>query len=143
MEVEVDQRTGKLKLLKYATAVDVGKAVNPLGCQQQLRGASITGMGQAMFEELIFDNGQLVNPNFIDYILPALGDMPQEIDPIAVEVPHEEGPMGAKGIGETALIPVAPTIASAVFDAVGVRIKELPVTGEKIFLGLKSAKKTK
>ena len=140
VEVEVDQRTGKLKILKYATAVDVGKAINPLGCQQQLRGAAITGMGQAMFEELHFDNGQPVNPNFIDYILPALGDMPEVIDPIALEIPHSEGPMGAKGIGETALIPVAPALANAVFDAVGVRIKELPVTGEKIFLALQATK---
>ncbi|NIO06995.1 MAG: molybdopterin-dependent oxidoreductase [Deltaproteobacteria bacterium] len=136
MEVEVDQRTGKIKLLKYATAVDVGKAVNPLGCQQQLRGASVTGMGQAMFEQLLFDEGQPLNPNFIDYILPSMADMPETIDPIAVEIPHSEGPLGAKGIGETALIPVAPAIAGAVFDAVGVRIKELPVTGEKIFLAL-------
>ncbi len=140
IELEVDQRTGKPKILKYATAVDVGKAVNPLGCQQQLRGAAITGIGQALFEELVFDNGQLVNPNFIDYILPALGDMPEVIDPISVEIPHSEGPMGAKGIGETALIPVAPAIASAVFDAVGVRIKELPVTGEKIFFALQATK---
>jgi CO/xanthine dehydrogenase Mo-binding subunit len=140
IELEVDQRTGKPKILKYATAVDVGKAINPLGCQQQLRGAAITGMGQALFEELVFDNGQPVNPNFIDYILPALGDMPEVIDPITVEIPHSEGPLGAKGIGETALIPVAPAIANAVFDAVGVRIKELPVTGEKIFLALQATK---
>jgi len=139
-EVEVDIDTGKFKLLKYATAVDVGKALNPLGCRQQLAGAAITGIGQAMFEEIAYDNGQLINPNLIDYVLPSLGDMPETIEPIFVEVPHPEGPFGAKGIGETALIPVAPAIANAVFDAVGVRIKDLPIKAEKIFLALEEAK---
>jgi len=140
-EVEVDCETGKLRLVKYVTAVDVGKAINPLGCRQQLEGAAITGMGQALFEEIVFDNGQIVNPNFVDYVLPSLGDMPPSIEPILVEVPHLEGPFGAKGIGETALIPVAPAIANAIFDAVGVRIRDLPIKAEKIFLALEEAKK--
>src|SRR6185369_13184688 len=124
-EVGVDVDTGKFKLLKYATAVDVGKALNPLGCRQQLAGAAITGIGQAMFEEIAYDNGQLINPNLVDYILPSLGDMP---DP--------RGPFGAKGIGESALIPVAPAIANAIYDAVGIRIKDLPIKAEKVYLGL-------
>jgi CO/xanthine dehydrogenase Mo-binding subunit len=139
-EVEVDWDTGKIKLLKYATAVDVGKALNPLGCRQQLSGAAITGIGQAMFEEIAYDNGQLINPNLIDYVLPALGDMPEVIDPICVEVPHENGPFGAKGIGESALIPVAPAVANAVYDAVGVRIKDLPIKAEHVYLALEAAK---
>ena len=135
-EVEVDIDTGKFKLIKYATAVDVGKALNPLGCRQQLAGAAITGIGQAMFEEIAYDNGQLINPNLVDYVLPSLGDMPAVIDSIAIEIPHRNGPFGAKGIGESALIPVAPAIANAIFDAVGVRIKDLPIKAEKIYLGL-------
>ncbi|HEU4340009.1 MAG TPA: molybdopterin cofactor-binding domain-containing protein, partial [Candidatus Binatia bacterium] len=135
-EVEVDCETGKIKLLKYATAVDVGKAIHPLGCRQQLSGAAITGIGQALFEEIAYDGGQLINPNLVDYVLPSLGDMPGIIDPICVEVPHQNGPFGAKGIGESALIPVAPAIANAVFDAVGVRIKDLPIKAEKIYLAL-------
>jgi CO/xanthine dehydrogenase Mo-binding subunit len=135
-EVEVDVDTGKFKLIKYASAVDVGKALNPLGCRQQLNGAAITGMGQAMFEEIAYDGGQLINPNFVDYVLPSLGDMPAVIDSIAVEVPDRNGPFGAKGIGESALIPVAPAIANAIYDAVGVRIKDLPIKAEKIYLGL-------
>jgi CO/xanthine dehydrogenase Mo-binding subunit len=136
-EVEVDIDTGKFKLLKYATAVDVGKALNPLGCRQQLAGAAITGIGQAMFEEIAYDNGQLINPNLVDYILPSLGDMPATIDTICVEVPDPTGPFGAKGIGESALIPVAPAIANAIYDAVGVRIKDLPIKAEKVYLGLR------
>jgi CO/xanthine dehydrogenase Mo-binding subunit len=140
-EVEVDVDTGKFKLIKYATAVDVGKALNPLGCRQQLAGAAITGIGQAMFEEIAYDNGQLINPNLVDYVLPSLGDMPPVIDPICVEVPDRNGPFGAKGIGESALIPVAPAIANAVFDAVGVRIKDLPIKAEKIYLALEAMQK--
>ena len=135
-EVEVDTDTGKFKLLKYATAVDVGKALNPLGCRQQLAGAAITGIGQAIFEEIAYDNGQLINPNLVDYVLPSLGDMPPVIDPICVETPDRNGPFGAKGIGESALIPVAPAIANAIYDAVGVRIKDLPIKAEKIYLSL-------
>ncbi len=139
-EVEVDIDTGKFKLIKYATAVDVGKALNPLGCRQQLAGAAITGIGQAMFEEIAYDNGQLINPNLVDYVLPSLGDMPSVIDPICVEVPDRNGPFGAKGIGESALIPVAPAIANAIYDAVGVRIRDLPIKAEKIYLGLENIK---
>ena len=132
-EVEVDLDTGKFKLIKYATAVDVGKALNPLGCRQQLAGAAITGIGQAMFEEIAYDNGQLINPNLVDYVLAV-------IDPICVEVPDRNGPFGAKGIGESALIPVAPAIANAIYDAVGVRIKDLPIKAEKIYLALEDQK---
>jgi CO/xanthine dehydrogenase Mo-binding subunit len=139
-EVEVDEETGKIKLLKYATAVDVGKAISPLGCRQQLAGAAITGIGQALFEEIAYDNGQLINPNLVDYVLPALGDMPAVIDPIAIEIPDRNGPFGAKGIGESALIPVAPAIANAIYDAVGVRIKDLPIKAEKIYLALEAAR---
>jgi CO/xanthine dehydrogenase Mo-binding subunit len=139
-EVEVDTETGKIKLLKYATAVDVGKAISPLGCRQQITGAAITGIGQALFEEIAYDNGQLINPNLVDYVLPSLGDMPPVIDPIAVEVPDKNGPFGAKGIGESALIPVAPAIANAIYDACGVRIKDLPIKAEKIYLALADAK---
>jgi CO/xanthine dehydrogenase Mo-binding subunit len=139
-EVEVDVDTGKFKLLKYSSAVDVGKALSPLGCQQQLAGAAITGMGQALFEEIAYDNGQLINPNLVDYVLPSLGDMPPVIDSITVEVPDRNGPFGAKGIGESALIPVAPAIANAIFAAVGVRIRDLPIKAEKIFLALAESK---
>ena len=139
-EVEVDLDTGKFKLIKYATAVDVPQGANPLGCRQQLAGAAITGIGQAMFEEIAYDNGQLINPNLVDYVLPSLGDMPTVIDPICVEVPDRNGPFGAKGIGESALIPVAPAIANAIYDAVGVRIKDLPIKAEKIYVALRGSK---
>ncbi len=135
-EVEVDKETGMVRLVRYATAADVGKAINPFGCKQQLEGASITGIGQALLEQMVYQDGLVINPNFLDYNLPRFLDMPDEIIPILVERPHPEGPYGAKGVGETALIPVAPAIANAIEDAVGVRICEMPITPEKVLQAL-------
>lgn len=115
---------------------DVGKAINPLACEQQLRGAVITGIGQALMEEMVYQEGLLINPNFLDYNLPRFLDVPEEIIPILVERPHPEGPYGAKGVGESGIIPTAPAIANAIEDAVGVRIKELPITPEKVLSAL-------
>ena len=135
-EVEVDRETGQVRVVRYATAADVGKALNPFFCQQQLRGAAITGIGQALMEQLVYQDGLLINPNFLDYNLPRFLDIPDEIIPILVEQPHPDGPFGAKGLGETALIPAPPAIANAVADAVGARITDLPITPEKVFLAM-------
>lgn len=135
-EVEVDTETGMVHLIRYTASADVGKAINPLACRQQLRGAAITGIGLALQEELIYQDGLLINPNFLDYNLPRFMEVPAEIETILVERPNYQGPYGAKGVGETSLIPVAPAIANAVADAVGVRIKQLPITPEKVFRGL-------
>jgi CO/xanthine dehydrogenase Mo-binding subunit len=135
-EVEVDRETGQVRVVRYATAADVGKALNPFFCEQQLRGAAISGIGQALMEQLVYQDGLLINPNFLDYNLPRFLDIPEEIIPILVELPHPDGPFGAKGLGETALIPAPPAIANAVEDAVGARIKDLPITPEKVFLAM-------
>lgn len=140
-EVEVDRETGEVKILKYVSATDVGKAINPLACVQQINGGAITGVGQTLMEKLVYENGQLINPNFIDYNLPRFLDVPEEMVSILVEIPHEDGPFGAKGVGETALIPVPPAVANAVADAVGVRIKDLPITPEKILAALGEKKR--
>ena len=134
--MEVDKRTGMVSLLRYVIAADVGKALNPLACEQQLRGATITGVGQALLEELVYQEGLPINPNFLDYNLPRFLDLPGKIETILVERPNPVGPYGAKGCGETALIPVSPAIANAVMDAVGVRIQDLPITPEKVFNAL-------
>lgn len=131
-EVEVDLETGMVRVLRYATAADVGKALNPLGCRQQLEGAAIMGIGQALLEQIVYQDGLVINPNFLDYNLPRFLDVPEQIIAILVERPHPDGPFGAKGLGETGLIPVAPAIANAIEDAVGVRVKDLPITSEKV-----------
>jgi CO/xanthine dehydrogenase Mo-binding subunit len=132
-EVEVDRQTGQVRVVRYATAADVGKALNPLFCRQQLRGGAITGIGLALMEQLVYQDGLLINPNFLDYNLPRFLDVPEEIIPILIEHPHPDGPYGAKGLGETALIPAPPAIANAIEDAVGVRINDLPITPERVF----------
>ena len=135
-EVEVDEQTGKVNVLRIASAHDVGKAINPSACEQQIEGALATGVGTTLMEEIKIELGKTLNPNFVDYKVPTSLDMPEMI-PILVEATHERGPYGAKGLGEPALAPTAPAIANAIYDAVGVRIKELPITPDKVLKALK------
>lgn len=139
VEVEVDQETGKVNVLRIASAHDVGKAINPAACEQQIEGALSIGIGTTLMEELKFEGGRVLNPNFTDYKMPTSLDMPEMI-PILVETIHERGPYGAKGMGEPALAPTAPAIGNAIYDAVGVRIRDLPITPDKVLKGLKEKK---
>ena len=132
VEVEVDPQTGKIKILKMVIAHDVGQAINPVNCCQQMEGGVLHAMGIATTEEVRFDKGRILNPNFHDYKMPTAMDAP-EIVPIIVEAHHPEGPFGAKGIGEPVLNPTAAAIAQAVFMAIGVRVMDLPLSAEKIF----------
>ncbi len=136
-EVEVDLETGKVTVLRLTAAHDLGKAINPLTCEQQIEGALVMGLGQALFEELVLDRGRVVNPSFIDYKIPCTLDVP-ELTPLFVEATHREGPFGAKGLGEPGLAPTAAAIANAIFDAVGVRIHDLPITAEKVLAALET-----
>jgi CO/xanthine dehydrogenase Mo-binding subunit len=131
-ELFVDRWTGRIQLERVAVAGDVGKAINPDHCQQQLRGAAIMGIGQALFDEMVFDEGQLLNGTFLDYQLPSFLDLPKELIAIVVEQPHRSGPFGAKGVGETGILTLTPAIANAVADATGVRLRSLPLTPERV-----------
>ena len=139
-EVEVDRQTGEVKVLKLWGAYDVGKAINPMNCEGQIQGGASMGLGFALSEELSFINGQVMNPSFLSYKLPSALDMP-EVVPILIENPHADGPFGAKGMGETTNVAVPPAIANAIHDAVGVRIKNLPITPGKILKALKTKEK--
>ncbi len=136
VEVDVDPETGKVEVLRVSAAHDVGRVINPLNCEQQLEGAIVTGVGLALMEEMVMENGNAVNRNFRDYRIPTSLDAP-EVIPLFVEAAHRDGPYGAKGVGEPALAPTAPAIGNAVYDAIGVRVKDLPVTPEKILKALK------
>ena len=140
-EVEVDTETGVVKVLKIAAAHDVGRAINPLACEQQIEGAVIMGLSNTLFEEFKWKDGRILNDTLADYKLAGMTDVP-EIVPILVECRHAEGPFGAKGIGEPAAAPTAPAIAGAIFDAVGVRIKELPITPERLLAAIKEKRRT-
>jgi CO/xanthine dehydrogenase Mo-binding subunit len=132
VELGVDTRTGHVRIRHVALAADVGRAINPTMVEQQLIGSAIMGTGQALFDYIAFDEGQMLNGTLLDYQLPSIKDVPEKITPIIVESPHRTGPFGAKGVGETVLIPFAPAVANAVRDAVGVRCTTLPLTPERL-----------
>ncbi|MDH3878468.1 MAG: molybdopterin-dependent oxidoreductase, partial [Desulfobacterales bacterium] len=136
-EVEVDPATGKVEVLNFVAAHDLGRAINPLLVEGQIEGGAAQGIGWALMENLQFENGEVVNPNFHDYKILTIKDVPK-ISSLLVETVDPNGPFGAKGIGECAMVPTAPAIVNAIYDAVGVRIKDLPATTEKVFQGLKT-----
>lgn len=137
VEVEVDRETGKVKILNYVAAHDVGKAINPLLLEGQIYGGGLQGIGYALGEKMVYQNGRLMNGNFLDYKIPTVKDVPP-IQPVIVETDEKDGPFGAKGIGEPGLVPTAPAIANAIYDAIGVRIKDLPITPEKVLAAIKA-----
>ncbi|AZR72668.1 xanthine dehydrogenase [Anoxybacter fermentans] len=135
-EVEVDLETGEVDVIKMVSVFDVGRVINPDTCEGQLEGGLIQGMGTALMEEMILKDGKLLNPSFVDYKIPTAMDCPEIITEF-VETPLKDGPYGARGIGEPAMIPAAPAIANAVYDAIGVRITSLPITAEKVLKAIK------
>ena len=130
-EVKVDPQTGQVKALRLVGVHDVGKALNPLNVNGQIEGGMVMGMSAGLFEQLIFENGEIMNPNLVDFKMPTSMDIP-ELIPIIIEDPDAIGPYGAKGMGEAPVISTAPAIANAVFHATGVMVQDLPITGEKL-----------
>jgi CO/xanthine dehydrogenase Mo-binding subunit len=140
-EVEVDIQTGKVRVLRAVTAVDAGKAIHPRQCDLQNEGSMLSGLGSALFEEMVYDNGQPINSNFLEYMLPSMEDQPLDFTSFIVETPHPDGPNGAKGVGEAGLPPMAPAIGNAIANALGgVRIRDLPIKPGKIVAALRAAK---
>ncbi len=134
-EVEVNTLTGKVDVKKFTAVHDVGKAVNPLLVEGQIRGGVSMGIGFALMEEITNQDGHINQLNFDRYLIPTSQDMPP-IEPVIVEEHNPLGPYGAKGVGEPPAIPVAAAIANAVYDAVGVRCRDLPIIPERILQGL-------
>ncbi|RLB92912.1 MAG: xanthine dehydrogenase family protein molybdopterin-binding subunit, partial [Deltaproteobacteria bacterium] len=142
VKVKVDEETGKVEVLEYVAAHDVGQAINPLLLEGQVYGGVVMGLGYALTEEVVHKNGENMNANFRDYKLFTAKDAVKIKAPI-LETPDKEGPFGAKGIGEPGCVPTAPAVANAIYDAVGVRIKDLPITPEKVLAALKEKNKKK
>jgi CO/xanthine dehydrogenase Mo-binding subunit len=133
-EVEVDPETGEVRVLKVVTALDVGKALNPLLVKGQIYGGTVQALGQALTEEFIFDKkGRLLNNNLTDYKIPRAPDIPDKFVPIMIENPQRNCPYGARGIGEQVTMSVQPAVANAIYDAIGVDIYDLPMTREKVW----------
>jgi len=135
-QVEVDRETGQVKVLQYVIASDCGTVIYPIGAEGQVEGGFAQGIGYALIEGLQFDEGKPVNPNFSDYRIPSMRDMPP-LEHAFADSYEPTGPFGAKGLGELNMDPTAAVISNAIFDAVGVRIKNLPITPEKIIRALK------
>lgn len=139
-EVEVDDETGEITVLRVAAAHDCGTPINPMLAEGQVEGGISMGIGLALSEKMIFEDGAQMNPGFRDYMLPTTMDMP-EMTVTFVDSFDPTGPFGAKGLGEPTLVPTAPAILNAIYDAVGVRIRSLPATPEKVLAALHSKDK--
>ncbi|MBI4321638.1 MAG: xanthine dehydrogenase family protein molybdopterin-binding subunit [Chloroflexi bacterium] len=135
-QVEVDPQTGRVTVLKYVAAQDVGRALNRLIADGQVQGSVVAGLGQALTEQIVVRDGRVVNATLTDYLMP-VADITPNVEVILVEEPSATGPYGAKGIGEVSISPVPAVIANAVYDAVGVRIRDLPITPEKVLAALR------
>jgi CO/xanthine dehydrogenase Mo-binding subunit len=132
-EVEVDRETGRVTVHRYVSVADIGRAINVRECHAQEEGGAMMGIGHTFFEQMVYDGGQLLNPSLIDYRVPGLADLPDVYESILVENGDGPGPYGAKGIGESGLLPTAPAIANALARATGVRITDLPLTPERVW----------
>ncbi|UIF90110.1 xanthine dehydrogenase family protein molybdopterin-binding subunit [Cupriavidus sp. UYPR2.512] len=139
VEVEVDTSTGQVTVIDSFVADDCGKAINPLAVHGQTHGATVQAIGWTLYENLQYEDGRLMNGNFADYTMPTADAVPM-LRTDVVESNDPNGPYGAKGASETAILPGAAAIANAVFDAVGVRIQSLPITPEKVLAGLRELK---
>ena len=141
-EVEVDHATGQVRVLRYVAAQDVGRVINPLGCRGQVEGGLHHGIGYALVEELRHADGAPLNPNFMGYKVLMADDMPA-IEVVLVEDPDPDGgPYGAKGVGTPVIPAIAPAVANAVRDAIGVRLTELPMTPPRVLSALLRAEST-
>jgi CO/xanthine dehydrogenase Mo-binding subunit len=131
-EVEVDTLTGQVRVARAWSACDVGRAINPKMVSGQIEGAFVQGMGYALTEEMVWDGGRLANPTLMDYKIPTFAELPGHLEAITIETHEPSGPFGAKSVGEIGINAVAAAIANAVADATGVRLRQLPLTGERV-----------
>lgn len=139
IELEVNLDTGQLEIIKGVSAFDVGKAINPEMVKAQMEGGFVQGMSTGFFEALRLKDGELRNPSFVDYRIATSSDAPRKLESIIVEVAQDDGPWGARGVGEHSMVPTVPAIANAVYDAVGIRVGDPPFTAEKVYMAMLDA----
>jgi CO/xanthine dehydrogenase Mo-binding subunit len=140
-EVEVDTITGEVQVLGVWAAHDVGRAVNPQGVEGQIEGGIVQALGQALMEDYKLQDGRTSTSGFAKYILPTALDVPR-VNSIIIEDPDPIGPLGVKGVGEPAMVPTIPAIMNAIYDAVGVRITDLPATPEKVLMAIRDKERS-
>ena len=139
VELEVDLDTGQIEIIRGAAAFDVGKAINPEMVKAQIEGGFVQGMSSALFECMQLKDGVMQNPSFVDYRIATSCDIPEGIKTMIVEVPQDDGPWGARGVGEHSMVPTVPAIANAIYDAIGIRFEGPPFTAEKVYLAMLEA----
>ncbi|MBI4488951.1 MAG: xanthine dehydrogenase family protein molybdopterin-binding subunit [Deltaproteobacteria bacterium] len=142
-ELDVDEETGEVTIKRYVSVADVGKAIHPSQCVGQEEGAAMMGIGHTLFEQMLYEGGQLVNSNLVDYKVPTFSDVPKEFHTVLVENEDGPGPHGARGMGEGGLVSVAPAITNALARGKGIRIKDLPLTPERVWRALREKKQGK
>jgi len=136
VDVEVDTETGKVEILRYTAAQDAGKAIHPAYVEGQIQGGAVQGIGWALNEAYIYnDDGALLNSSFLDYRMPTSLDLPM-IDTIIVEVANPAHPYGVRGVGEVPIVPPMAAISNAIYDAIGIRMNDLPMSPDKILEAL-------
>jgi CO/xanthine dehydrogenase Mo-binding subunit len=136
VEIEIDEATGQITPIEVWSAHDIGRAINPASVAGQVEGGVVQGIGYALYEEMVWDTGRVANPSLMDYKIAGTMDAPPRINTILIEEPDETGPFGAKGIGEPPIVGIAPAIANALTHATGVRLKQLPMTPERVLNAL-------
>ncbi|MEC9488937.1 MAG: molybdopterin cofactor-binding domain-containing protein [Halanaerobium sp.] len=135
VDLVVDTDTGLIEVLKVNTALDLGKAINPQGVEGQIEGGTVMGIGMALLEEQVIKDGVTLNPNLTDYLVPTSMDIPEFASRL-IEMEDSDGPFGAKGVGEPCTMAAAPAIANAVYDAIGVRFCQLPITPSRVLAAM-------
>ena len=138
-DIEIDKATGKIEILKAITAFDVGRALNPELVKAQMEGGMMQGISSAIFEEMKLEEGVMKNPSFVDYRIATAVDVPKVMETYFVEEPQDDGPYGARGIGEHPMTPTIAALGNAIYDATGVRLEGPPFLPEKVYLAMKDA----
>jgi CO/xanthine dehydrogenase Mo-binding subunit len=139
MDIKVDTDTGLIEVMNVYTVLDVGRAINPQNVHGQIEGGTVQGLGMAMMEDQVIDEGITVNADMTNYLVPSIQDIPN-FESTLIENNDSGGPFGSKGVGEPTIIGASPALSNAVYDAIGVRIKSLPITPEKILNALEEKK---
>jgi carbon-monoxide dehydrogenase large subunit len=138
-DIEIDKETGKIDILKAVSAFDVGKAINIDNVKAQIEGGLIQGVSSSIFEEMLLEKGEMKNPSFVDYRISTTTDLPKKHEVFVVEVPQDDGPYGARGIGEHPMVPTIAALGNAIYNATGIRLYGPPFTPEKVFLAMVDA----
>jgi carbon-monoxide dehydrogenase large subunit len=138
-DIEIDKETGRIEVLKAASSFDVGKAINPELVKAQIEGGFIQGYSSAVFEQMIIKEGAMLNPSFVDYRIATSVDIPNDHQIDIVEVPQDDGPWGARGVGEHPMVPTIAALGNAIYNATGLRLEGPPYSAEKIYLAMLDA----